>query len=61
MHVASAQLVRFKELIAYKTRHDVMWLDREDQEARLGYKGPCCKCEGQARGPGAIDCRGGEA
>ena len=61
MHVASAQPVRFKELIAYKTQHGVIWLDRQDQEARLGYKGPGCKCEGQARGSRAIDCRGGEA
>ena len=57
----SAQLVRLKGLIAYKTRHGVIWLGREDQEVRLGYKGLGCKCEGQARGSGAIYCQGGEA
>ena len=41
-----AQLVVMKELIAYKTRHNVMWLGGEDQETRLGYDGLGCKCEG---------------
>jgi hypothetical protein len=37
-----------------------MLLGGEDQEARLGYEGPG-KCEGKARGSGAMDRRGGEA
>ena len=47
MHVASAQLVRLKELIAYKTRHGVVWLGREDQEVRLGFVSVKGKLEAQ--------------
>jgi hypothetical protein len=50
-----------EELIAYETWHDVMWLGGEDQEAWLGYEGPSCKCEGKAKGSGAMDRQGGEA
>jgi hypothetical protein len=42
-------------------RHDILiWLGGEDQEARLGYEGPGCKCEGQARGSDEMDHRDGE-
>jgi hypothetical protein len=37
-----------------------MLLSGEDQEARLGYKGPG-KCKGKARGSGVMDRRDGEA
>ena len=45
-------------LIEYETWHGVIWLDGEDQEARLGYEGPNCKREGQARDSGAMDRQG---
>jgi hypothetical protein len=34
-----------------------MWLGGEDQEVILGYKGPCCNCEGQARCSSVMDRR----
>jgi hypothetical protein len=43
-----------KELIAYETRHGVMWLGEEDQDmAWRRWTG--CKCEGKVGGFGAMD------
>ena len=61
MHVASAPLVKLKELIAYKTLHGVIWLDGEDQKSTLSYKGLSYWGKGQARGSGTMDRRGSEA
>ena len=47
VHVGSAQLVIIKELIAYETWHDVMWLGGEDQGVRLGYEGWVASVKGK--------------
>jgi hypothetical protein len=44
-----------KELVAYETQQDTMWLARQDQETWLGYVELGCQCGLQVEGLDVID------